>query len=325
MIQTASEISVVICAYSDERWLDLLAAIASVKDQCSPPREIIVVIDNNPVLLERVRAEVPTVVAIENAEVRGLAGSRNSGIAAARGTIIAFLDDDATAAPDWLEHLSTGYADPNVVGVGGGILPHWLSRRPAWFPEEFNWVIGCDYRGLPQMTAPVRNLVGANMSMRREVFETVGKFRLGKVGDASRPEETELCIRTMQKIPSGIWLYEPRARVFHTVPVARTSRRYFLTRCYHEGLGKAAMVNLVGADDGLSVERSYILKTLPSGVFQGIRDAFVRRDLTGFGRAVAIVAGLMVTAVSYLYGRMALRLAEREKTNRSVNLSGEQP
>ena len=183
--------------------------------------------------------------------------------------IIAFLDDDATAAPDWLQQLSTGYANPNVVGVGGAILPHWVSSRPTWFPEEFNWVVGCDYRGLPQITAPVRNLVGANMSMRREVFETVGKFRLGKVDTASRPEETELCIRTLQKFPTGIWLYEPRARVFHTVPVTRTSRRYFLTRCYHEGLGKAAMVNLVGAGDGLSAERSYMLKTLPSGVFQG--------------------------------------------------------
>jgi len=317
-------ISVVICSYMDERWYDLLAAIASVKDQSAPPLEIIVVIDNNPALLERVRAEVTTVVAVENTEMRGVAGSRNSGITVARGTIIAFMDDDATAAPDWLKQLSTGYADPHVVGVGGAILPHWLSGRPAWFPEEFNWVVGCDYRGLPQMTAPVRNLIGANMSVRREVFETVGKFRLGKVDTASRPEETELCIRTLQKIPSGIWLYEPRARVFHSVPITRTSRRYFLTRCYNEGLGKAAMVNLVGAGDGLSAERAYMLKTLPGGVFLGIQDAFVRRDLTGLARSVAIVAGLTVTAVSYVYGRIALRLAKRGRTNSSVNLSGEQ-
>jgi hypothetical protein len=208
--------------------------------------------------------------------------------------------------------------------VGGAILPRWLSRRPSWFPEEFNWVIGCDYRGLPQTTAPVRNLVGANMSMRREVFDAVGKFRLGKVDTASRPEETELCIRTLQKFPAGIWLYEPRARVLHTVPVTRTSWRYFLTRCYHEGLGKAAMVNLVGAGDGLSAERSYMLKTLPNGVFQGLRDAIVQRDLTGLGRSAAIVTGLLVTGVSYVYGRVALNLTRRRRTNRSVNLSGEQ-
>jgi len=321
---TASTISVVICAYTDERWPDLVAAIASVKEQRTPPLEIIVVIDHNPALLERVRAEVADVVAIENSGARGLGGSRNSGIAVARGAVIAFLDDDATAAPDWLEQLSTGYANPNVVGVGGAILPHWLGRRPTWWPEEFNWVIGCDYRGLPQTTASVRNLVGANMSMRREVFETVGKFRLGKVDTASQPEETELCIRTLQKIPNGIWLYEPRARVLHTVPVARTSRRYFLTRCYNEGLGKAAMVNLVGAGDGLSAERSYMFKTIPSGVFHGLRDAIVRRDLTGLGRSAAIVTGLIVTSVSYVYGRVMLSLNRRRRTNSTVNLSGEQ-
>ena len=226
--------SVVICAYTIERWSELAQAIASVRAQTIPPREIILVVDHNPELFARARETLIDVTVVENQQPRGLSDARNSGIAVASGEIIAFLDDDATAAPDWLAQLSTGYADPNVVGVGGAILPHWLSRRPTWFPEEFNWVIGCDYRGLPQMTAPVRNLVGANMSMRREVFETVGKFRLGKVDTASRPEETELCIRTRQKLPSCIWLYEPRARVFHTVPITRTSRRYFLTRCYNE-------------------------------------------------------------------------------------------
>jgi hypothetical protein len=106
--------------------------------------------------------------------------------------------------------------------------------------------------------------------------------------------------------------------------VTPTTARYFMTHCYHAGLGKAPMVNLVGAGDGLSAERSYMLKTLPSGVFQGLRDAIVRRDLTGLGRSAAIVTGLIVTAVSYVYGRLALRLTLRRATKGSVNLSGEQ-
>ena len=108
------------------------------------------------------------------------------------------------------------------------------------------------------------------------------------------------------------------------MPVTRTSRRYFLTRCYNEGLGKAAMVNLVGASDGLSAERSYMFKTIPSGVLQGVRDAIVRRDLTGLGRSAAIVTGLIVTSVSYIYARVLLSLNRRRRTNSAVNLSGEQ-
>ena len=78
---------------------------------------------------------------------RGISGARNSGIAAARGAIIAFLDDDAIAAPDWLEQLLAGYSSPNVLGVGGAIEPQWQGGRPRWFPPEFDWVVGCTYLG----------------------------------------------------------------------------------------------------------------------------------------------------------------------------------
>ena len=62
-------------------------------------------------------------------------------------------------------------------------------------PREFNWVVGCTHRGMPSTTAPVRNLIGCNMSFRREVFSRIGGFRdqIGRVG--ARPsgcDETEL-------------------------------------------------------------------------------------------------------------------------------------
>src|SRR3990172_5194727 len=111
-------ISVVICAYTEARWNDLVEAVASMKNQTLPPREIIIVIDYNPALLNRVRTEIPAVTVVENNEARGLSGARNSGIAVAGGHVIAFMDEDATAAPDWLARLSAGYEDANVFGVG---------------------------------------------------------------------------------------------------------------------------------------------------------------------------------------------------------------
>ena len=56
-------------------------------------------------------------------------------------------------------------------------MPFWSANQPFWFPEEFNWVIGCTYRGMPTKNAPVRNLIGANMSVRKDVFTKVGGFR----------------------------------------------------------------------------------------------------------------------------------------------------
>src|SRR4051812_14154851 len=153
-------VSVIICAYADERWSELEAAVASMVNQVLQPIETIVVVDHNPHLLARVRRQLPDVVAVANDEARGLSGARNSGLRTAHGEVVAFLDDDAVAARDWLAWLTPGYLDASVIGVGGSIAPQWSSDRPAWFPEEFDWVVGCTYRGMPEQAATVRNLIG---------------------------------------------------------------------------------------------------------------------------------------------------------------------
>jgi len=117
------DVSVIICTYTEKRWDNLVAAVESVQQQSMPPHEIIVVVDNNAPLLERVRGQMPGIIAIENSQRRGSSGSRNSGIAIAQGALLAFLDDDAIAFPDWLERISQGCADPQVLGRAA-----WLSR-----------------------------------------------------------------------------------------------------------------------------------------------------------------------------------------------------
>ncbi len=89
------DISVVICTYTEERWHELVAAVESIQRQTIPSREIILVIDHNTQLFERARAHIPGISVIENSKPKGLSGARNSGIAKAQGTLIAFLDDDA--------------------------------------------------------------------------------------------------------------------------------------------------------------------------------------------------------------------------------------
>lgn len=299
--------SVVICAYTEDRWECLLACVDSVRRQSVPPKEIIVVIDHNPSLLVQVKAQVQDVMVVENTETRGLSGARNSGIAVATGAVIAFIDEDAVADEHWLERLCDGYSDTQVVGVGGEIAPMWQTDRPSWFPSEFDWVVGCTYKGMPTSTAPVRNLIGCNMSFRREIFANVGGFRngIGRVG--TRPvgcEETELCIRVRQQSPRSILYFEPQARVFHLVPASRARWQYFRARCYAEGLSKALVSRLVGSEQGLASERTYTLRTLPGGVVRGINDA-LHGQPSGLLRAFAIVAGLALTTAGYLVGRLA--------------------
>jgi GT2 family glycosyltransferase len=306
---SSPDTSVVICAYTEARWQQLCAAVQSVQDQTCAPLEIIVVSDHNPALLARVRAELPGIHALDNVQERGLSGARNTGVAAARGSIVAFLDDDAVADPDWLTKLTEPYADPLVLGVGGAILPAWESGRPAWFPHEFDWVVGCTYRGLPGAATTVRNLIGCNMSLRRDVFRQVGGFRAGIGRLEDRPvgcEETELCIRVLQSCQGARLIYVPEARVHHHVPRQRASWRYYLSRCHHEGLSKAAISRLVGKTDALSRERQYTLRVLPRGVARNLRNSLARRQSRAdAARALAIVAGLFFTTRGYLQGRFS--------------------
>ena len=315
------DVSVIICTYTEERWCDLVAAVESIQQQSTPPREIIVVVDHNTRLLERVRVCIPDVIVIENSEPQGLSGARNSGIAIARGALIAFLDDDATAEPDWLMQLSHCCEDPQVLGAGGVVEPQWLSERPAWFPEAFYWVIGCTYQDLPEAPTVVRNPYGGCTCMRREVFEVIGCFRNGIGRAGTHPmgcEETELCIRAKQHWPQKVFLCHPRARIHHRIPSSRVSWGYFRSRCYAEGLSKAAVTRYVGVKDGLASERAYTLLTLPKGVARGLMDGLFRLDLAGFLRAGAIIAGLMTTTIGYLVESISQYVVIRNEMNISA-------
>jgi glycosyltransferase involved in cell wall biosynthesis len=305
------DISVVICTFKDERWDGLSAAVESVLSQTVPVCDIVVVVDHNPALLERCRERWPDVAVVENLEAPGNSNGRNAGLAASRGAVVAFLDDDAEAAPDWLETLLRAYRDPAVLGAGGHVEPRWESSRPAWFPREFDWVVGCSYTGLPSIAAPVRNPIGTNMSFRREALMELRGFRsdFGHVGSAPLgSDETDLCIRMAQLWPEGKIIYDPAAVVSHAVTAERARLRYFLSRCWIEGRSKALLSRMVGARDALASERSYTRRTLPAGIGRGLRDA-VRGDSSGLARAAAILIGLVTTASGYVLGSLRRRPA----------------
>jgi glycosyltransferase involved in cell wall biosynthesis len=306
--------SVVICAYTDKRWEDVLAAVRSVEQQQVRPLEVILVVDHNPSLYERLRAALPDVRVVENQGERGLSGGKNTGVALARGDVVAFLDDDAIAEPEWLQWLGAGYTDPAVMGVGGLTLPLWETGRPRWFPTEFDWVVGCTFTGRPP--GLVRNLLGGNASFRREAFEIGGGFesRLGRSTRSTRPlgcEETEFCIRLGQRRPESFFVFEDRAVIWHRAPADRERFSYFRSRCYAEGLSKAVVTRSVGAGDGLSAERSYVARTLGRGMARGLGEA-LHGDGAGLARAGAITVGLAATTAGYVIGLAQSRPAERQ-------------
>jgi glycosyltransferase involved in cell wall biosynthesis len=319
--QTTNSISVIICAYTEDRWDDLVAAVESVQQQTLQPREIIVVIDCNPGLLKRAQEHMLDVVIVENRRTRGNSGARNSGIEVAKGDIIAFLDDDAIADPNWLEHLVVYYANPRIAGVGGKIEPLWRGVRPSWFPDEFDWIQSCTYCGLFMNAVAarngglVRNMIGTNMSLRRDILmsingfhEAVGKGATGLLLKDVAGDDTVMSIDVARQYPDAQFYYTPTALVWHSVPVQRATLSYFLRRSYTEGLSKAKIVSMYGANKGLSTERNYTFKVLPPAVIRGVADALLHHDPTGLTRAGAIVAAFTATLSGYIVGSVFFQL-----------------
>ncbi len=306
-------VSAVVCAYTDARRELLDGSIEAILAQLQPGDQLVVVIDHNAKLLERVSAQYGSrSTVVPNGNGRGISGARNAGIAASTGDVVAFVDDDARIQPDWLKRLRDDYRDPAVTGVGGNAQPVWPAERPPWFPVEFDWVVGCSHRGLPEDPATVRNLLGCNMSFRKTALDGIGGFssQIGQVGAGlMRCDETELCIRLGQKSPASRLLLDPGIKVRHWVSEDRTSFRYFLRRCFWEGYSKHQLATLVGSSDALSTERSYVYTVLPMAFARGLIGGITSpgKRLAHLGQSAALVVGLAATTYGYVFSMVQSR------------------
>lgn len=304
---TGPSMAAVVCCYTMQRWDDTVAAVESLRTQQRALQRIVVVVDHNDELLARCRERWPEpattgVTVLANEGRQGLSDGRNTGLRATDCDVVAFLDDDAAAEPDWSARLADCYANPalgDVLGAGGYIEPDWPGgAAPTWWPRSFDWVVGCSYVGLPTRRTTVRNVIGANMSLRRDVALEVGGFNpsMGRVGKTPLGgEETEMYIRAAAARPGSRVVYEPAARVRHHVTPERATLRYFVSRCYGEGLTKAALSGITRSSAALSSESAYATKVLPLEFARGLVSGDPRRGLS-------VALGLGVTCVGYARG-----------------------
>jgi glucosyl-dolichyl phosphate glucuronosyltransferase len=303
-------VSVIICAYTEDRWSLLQECVASVETQTAPPVEIILCIDHNEKLLRRSEKHfvwgrpagaIPLTV-VANKYDGHLGSARNTAAEMASGEVLAFLDDDATAAADWLEQLIAPYNNPRVAAVGGAPLPAFEQQRPRWFPCEFDWVFGCAYVGLPLARAQLAHLIGANMSVRRPALQEINGFH------SDDHDDMDMCLRlafTHYDI-----VYEPSAVVSHFVPAARTTWHYFWRRCYFVNLGKVeAFANMQGAAN-LVAELAFVKQIIAKSIPAEARKA-LRGDLYGLVRAGVMMAGIALAGLGHLSGKLRTRLSPR--------------
>ena len=307
-VKTAQPISVsvVICAYSEKRWEMLQSAVDSVLAQSYPVTELIVCIDHNPEMAKRCREiwgdqgdRSPTpIIVLENKYGGRLGSARNTGVERACGDIVAFLDDDAAADPEWLTFLTSPYERPEVVAVGGAPLPVFETFRPQWFPPQLDWVFGCYYEGLPSVLSSVDRLIGASMSARREALEAIGGFH------SDNHDDMDMCHRLAhERGDQAIWM-EPRAVVYHNVGAERVTWSYLWRRCFFVNKGKVKAFRDMGAAASMDADVKFVIRSIRRSTVQCFRD-LSHGDLNGISRLCVLLAASFLAASGNVAGRFS--------------------
>ena len=157
----------------------------------------------------------------------------NTGIRESRGDVLAFLDDDVTVEPTWLQNLTAPLYREECVGVAGRILPEKNFSPPRWISLADRdataplAIFNPDRKAGALNTSPY----GANMAYQKRVFEKYGGFRtdLGPLPDSGNPQKNEDSEFGQRLLAAGEMLrYEPSAVVYHAMPPHRIRKEYFL-------------------------------------------------------------------------------------------------
>jgi glucosyl-dolichyl phosphate glucuronosyltransferase len=243
----AIDCSVIICTYN--RCSLLVKTLRSLMEQSFPADRLeIIVVDNNStddtaMVVRACALDSPVVISYLLEMNQGLSHARNLGLREARGELIAFIDDDATAEKTWLARLLEGFNDPRTACVGGRVVPAWQAPRsqwPKWLHERligfFSVVEYPDRRELHYPDYPA----GTNIAFRMQALKNTGIFnpRLGRTGTSLLSmEETDLCLR-LERAGHRI-VYTPEAVVSHTITEERLTRDWVRERARWQGISAA--------------------------------------------------------------------------------------
>jgi glycosyltransferase involved in cell wall biosynthesis len=240
------DLTVCICTHNRPRYvLDCLEGLAR---QTAPPDAFATLLVDSgstgdaPAELVRLAGATPR-TRLTRIGQPGVSLARNTGAAACGTPYIAYIDDDAIPAPDWVERIlaALAEADPPPAVLGGRILPHWPIPLPAWWPPGLRGILSIietegqgEYRtpALPADLAPY----AANMVVHVASLFRAGGFGtgIGRQGTLLLSDEDVQLAWKLQDAGHSV-RYDSRIVVHHQIQPERLTPAWLLERLYWQG------------------------------------------------------------------------------------------
>lgn len=307
MAEAGPLLSVIVTTYSRDRLGDVFDLLESLKAQTYPYIDVIFVGEREPDLCEQVREYaqqqgMPNVITLFNDGEPGLSAARNVAVREARGELIAFLDDDVVAFPDWAEAMVSAFQETDAIGLTGPALPLWEDPSMAWLPEELYWIISCTAWSGWDRVREVRNAWGMNMAFKMEAFKIAGLFH-NDTGYHRGPmaEDNEFSLRVRAQTGKRI-VYIPSAKVWHRVHPYRLTWSFIRERAYWIGRSRRNLLRLYAtpSEDMLSAERVLARRILTHRIPKDLIGLFITPN-TSWKRLTPTFWALLFVTIGYYY------------------------
>jgi cellulose synthase/poly-beta-1,6-N-acetylglucosamine synthase-like glycosyltransferase len=304
---------------------DVQELLDTLLSQTYPKLEVVFVGERDLELCRRVEAYafekgMQNLRVVFNRGAQGLAPARTLGVKHSQGEIIAFIDDDAIAFPDWADSIVRIFRqNESAIGVTGPAQPIWREEGLSWLPEELYWLVSCTspHWAGPDTLREVRSAWGVNSAFRREAFESRSFSEIFVGGNQGLPngvkagllgDETEFSIRVSAETKRPIY-YSPCIRVSHKVYASRLTSRFIRRRAFWEGYTKAVLRRICRAQMSIWLDmsmehtllRRIVLYLLPSLVLLSVKS-----PRTGWPGLRSTLTVLFSVGLGYFAGKAPL-------------------
>ena len=248
--------SIIICSYNRATYI-VNAIDSLVQQSYSPSKFEVIVVDNNST--DNTTDVVNTYIANNhthhliylNEPKQGASHARNTGAAIAKGQLLSFMDDDAVAAPNFLQEIENFHMqNPTVSGFGGIITPLYIPNKPTWMSHHVSSLVGnFNYGNTIKEFSPNRYPLESNMVVTAIAFNQISGFNttiLGVVGTLRIGGEGKDFFMRLKAQGHKVY-YVPNIAVQHVVEVIKLTPEYMYRVASGIGRGERTRIASGGA------------------------------------------------------------------------------